>query len=33
MYDGVMHEPHNEPEQQQVLDDVVAWLDAHVAAA
>jgi alpha-beta hydrolase superfamily lysophospholipase len=33
MYDGVMHEPHNEPEQQQVLDDVVAWLDAHVSAA
>ena len=29
VYDGLFHEPHNEPEQEQVLDDVVAWLDAH----
>ena len=31
VYDGLFHEPHNEPEQDQVLDDVVAWLDAHRA--
>jgi acylglycerol lipase len=29
VYDGLYHEPHNEPEREQVLDDVVAWLDAH----
>jgi len=29
LYDGLYHEPHNEPEKEQVLDDVVAWLDAH----
>ena len=29
VYDGLYHEPHNEPEQEQVLDDVVAWLDAR----
>ncbi|MEI4271342.1 lysophospholipase [Klenkia sp. LSe6-5] len=29
VYPGLFHEPHNEPEQEQVLDDVVAWLDAH----
>jgi acylglycerol lipase len=29
VYDGLYHEPHNEPEKDQVLDDVVAWLDAH----
>jgi len=28
-YDGLFHEIFNEPEQDQVLDDVVAWLDAH----
>jgi alpha-beta hydrolase superfamily lysophospholipase len=28
-YEGLYHEPHNEPERDQVLDDVVAWLDAH----
>jgi alpha-beta hydrolase superfamily lysophospholipase len=32
IYDGLYHEPHNEPEKEQVLDDVVGWLDAHVAA-
>ncbi len=30
IYDGLMHELHNEPEQDEVLADVVAWLDAHV---
>ncbi len=29
VYDGLFHEPHNEPEQERVLDDVVGWLDAH----
>lgn len=29
MYPGLRHEVHNEPEQGQVLDDIVAWLDAH----
>ncbi|WP_222268002.1 alpha/beta hydrolase [Modestobacter marinus] len=29
VYDGLFHESHNEPEQERVLDDVVAWLDAH----
>ena len=29
VYPGLFHEPHNEPEQAQVLDDVVAWLDAR----
>ncbi|TFV55136.1 alpha/beta hydrolase [Geodermatophilus sp. DF01-2] len=28
-YDGLYHEPHNEPEQDDVLADVVDWLDAH----
>ena len=30
LYDGLYHEIFNEPEQDQVLDDLVAWLDAHV---
>ena len=29
VYDGLYHEPHNEPEKDEVLADVVAWLDAH----
>jgi alpha-beta hydrolase superfamily lysophospholipase len=29
VYDGLFHEPHNEPEKDDVLADVVAWLDAH----
>jgi alpha-beta hydrolase superfamily lysophospholipase len=29
--EGLYHEPHNEPEQDEVLDDIVAWLDAHRA--
>ena len=28
-YEGLFHEPHNEPEKDAVLGDVVAWLDAH----
>jgi acylglycerol lipase len=30
IYDGLYHEPHNEPEQNQVLSDIVAWLDARL---
>src|SRR4051812_28265759 len=30
VYAGLYHEPHNEPEHEQVLDDVVGWLDAHL---
>ena len=30
LYDGLYHEVFNEPEKEQVLDDLVAWLDAHV---
>jgi alpha-beta hydrolase superfamily lysophospholipase len=29
IYDGLYHEVFNEPERDQVLADVVAWLDAH----
>jgi alpha-beta hydrolase superfamily lysophospholipase len=29
VYAGLYHEPHNEPERDEVLDDVVGWLDAH----
>jgi alpha-beta hydrolase superfamily lysophospholipase len=29
LYDGLYHEIHNEPEQAQVFDDVIAWLNAH----
>jgi alpha-beta hydrolase superfamily lysophospholipase len=28
-YDGLYHEILNEPEQDEVMDDLVAWLDAH----
>jgi alpha-beta hydrolase superfamily lysophospholipase len=28
-YDGLYHEVLNEPEKDQVIDDVLAWLDAH----
>ncbi|HHC08067.1 MAG TPA: alpha/beta hydrolase [Actinobacteria bacterium] len=31
LYPGLRHEPHNEPEGPEVLDDVVAWLDAQLA--
>lgn len=30
IYPGLYHEIHNEPEQDMVLADIVAWLDAHV---
>jgi len=30
-YDGLFHEIFNEPEQDQVLDDLVAWLDGVVS--
>jgi alpha-beta hydrolase superfamily lysophospholipase len=30
VYPGLWHEIFNEPERERVLDDVVAWLDAHV---
>jgi acylglycerol lipase len=33
IYDGLYHEPHNEPEKDEVLGDVVAWLDAHRPAS
>jgi acylglycerol lipase len=33
MYDGLFHEPHNEPEKDEVLGDVVAWLDVHRTAS
>ena len=29
-YPGLFHEIMNEPEQDQVLDDLAAWLEAHV---
>lgn len=31
VYPGLRHEIHNEPEQAQVLNDIVSWLDAHVS--
>jgi alpha-beta hydrolase superfamily lysophospholipase len=33
VYDGLFHEILNEPEQETVLDDLCAWLLAHVEAA
>jgi alpha-beta hydrolase superfamily lysophospholipase len=30
LYEGLYHETHNEPERERVLDDLTAWLDAHV---
>ena len=30
LYDGLLHETLNEPEQEQVLADLAAWLDARV---
>jgi acylglycerol lipase len=32
-YDGLYHEILNEPEQEQVLDDMCAWLATHVTVA
>lgn len=31
LYPGLYHEIHNEPEREQVLEEVLAWLDTHVA--
>jgi alpha-beta hydrolase superfamily lysophospholipase len=31
VYEGLFHEPHNEPEKDDVLTDVLTWLDAHRA--
>ncbi len=31
IYEGLLHEPHNEPEKEAVLDDIVEWLDEHVS--
>lgn len=30
IYEGLFHEVFNEPEHEQVLEDVAAWLDAHL---
>jgi alpha-beta hydrolase superfamily lysophospholipase len=30
LYPGLFHEIYNEPEQAAVLDDLVAWFDAHL---
>ena len=30
LYDGLFHEIFNEPERDDVLNDVVTWLDKHV---
>jgi alpha-beta hydrolase superfamily lysophospholipase len=30
IYDGLYHEVYNEPEHDQVLGDVEAWLEAHL---
>src|SRR3989304_6301217 len=32
LYAGLYHEVLNEPEKQQVLSGIVAWLDAHTEA-
>lgn len=33
VYQGLRHEVHNEPEQEEVLRDMVEWLEAHVSGA
>ncbi len=33
VYDGLFHEIFNEPERDQVLDDLIAWLSARLEAA
>lgn len=30
-YPGLLHELHNEPEGPEIIDDVIAWIRAHVA--
>jgi lysophospholipase len=32
IYDGLYHEIFNEPEHEQVLDDVEIWLKAHLSS-
>lgn len=32
VYDGLYHEVHNEPEREQVLADVEAWLESRLAS-
>ena len=32
VYEGLYHEIHNEPERQQVFDDLLPWLDTHTPA-
>jgi alpha-beta hydrolase superfamily lysophospholipase len=31
IYPGLFHEIYNEPEREAVLDDLIAWFDAHMA--
>jgi alpha-beta hydrolase superfamily lysophospholipase len=31
LYPGVRHELHNEPEQEQVMDDVVVWMEGQLS--
>jgi alpha-beta hydrolase superfamily lysophospholipase len=33
VYDGLYHEIHNEPERQQVFDDLIGWLDARLSSS
>ncbi len=32
IYEGLYHEIHNEPEQDEVLADILAWLNAHCSS-
>lgn len=32
IHEGLYHEAHNEPEREQVLDEIANWLDAHLNA-
>ena len=32
LWDGLYHEIHNEPEQQQVFETMIAWLEAQLPA-
>ncbi len=31
-YEGLYHEPHNEPEQAEVFADIMEWLEPHLSA-
>jgi len=33
VYHGLRHEIHNEPEQEEVLRDMIEWLEAHMSGA